>query len=80
MTGRRGSMAVVRVNVQVGPDRVPVLEVCLPGSASLGDLRREIARHFRIPADYLELVREVTVECASNVTVFVQTVGSVSLP
>lgn len=57
--GAQGSTAVVRVDVQVGPDRLPVLEVRLPGSTALGDLRSEVARHFRVPAETLELVREV---------------------
>lgn len=50
----------MRVSVQVGPARLPVLEVRLPGSTVLGDLRCEVARRFRIPVDSLELVRVVS--------------------
>lgn len=60
--GRRhtGATAAVRVSVQVGPARLPVLEVRLPGSTVLGDLRCEVARRFRVPAESLELVRVVS--------------------
>ena len=51
--------AVVRVNVQAGAERLPVLEMRLPGCATLGELRSEVARRFRIPAHWLELFREV---------------------
>ena len=54
-----GTTAVLRVDVQAGPERLPVLEVRLPGSTTLGDLRQQVARHFRIPVEVLELVREV---------------------
>lgn len=54
-----GVTAVIRVDVQIGADRVPVLEVRLPCGAPLGYLRLEVARHFRVPAEFLELVRTV---------------------
>ncbi|CAN0525803.1 unnamed protein product, partial [Ectocarpus sp. 12 AP-2014] len=49
----------VRVSVEVGPDRVPVLDVRLPLSTVLRDLRCEVARRFRVPVEFLELARVV---------------------
>lgn len=54
-----GAEAVVRVGVPTGSHCLPVLEIRLPGSTTLGSLRYEVARHFRVPPEYLELVREV---------------------
>lgn len=50
----------MRISVQVGAVRLPVLEVRLPGSTALGDLRCEVARRFRVPVNSLELVRLVS--------------------
>ncbi|CAM9939084.1 unnamed protein product, partial [Ectocarpus sp. 13 AM-2016] len=57
--GAASGTTTVRVSVEVGPDRVPVLDVCLPLSTVLGDLRCEVARRFRVPVEFLELARVI---------------------